>query len=84
MVDWRSSRHATYDGEDGSCLALIHNDVSGVQLVRSYANLGQNAAFLLFPHGNSVPAHPDFDQGIEKIIFFLRFPGLFSGKCTPE
>ena len=51
-------------------MALIHNYVSGVQLVRSCDNLGQNAAFLLLPHGNSVPAHPDFDQGIEKIIFF--------------
>ena len=51
-------------------MALIHNDISGVQLVRLYGNLGQNAAFLLLPHGNSVPAHPDFDQGIEKIIFF--------------
>ena len=60
-------------------MALIHNYVSGVQLVRSCDNLGQNAAFLLLPHGNSVPAHPDFDQGIEKIIF-LRFPGLVRGK----
>ena len=51
-------------------IALIHNDISGVQWVRSYDNLGQNAAFLLLPHGNSVPAHPDFDQGIEKIMYF--------------
>ena len=57
-------------------MALIHNYISGVQLVSSCDDLGQNAAFLLLPYGNSVPAHPDFDQGIEKIIFFLRFPGL--------
>ena len=65
-------------------MALIHNDISGVQLVRSYDNLGQNATFLLLPHGNLVPEHPNFDQGIEKNHVFTRFPGLFSGKCTPE
>ena len=31
---------------------------------------GKMQHFLLLPYGNSVPAHPDFDQGIEKIIFF--------------
>ena len=44
--------------------------------------MGQKEAFLLLPHSNSVPGHPDFDQGIEKVIFFLRFAGSFSGKCT--
>ena len=53
-------------------MVLIHNDISGVQLVKSYDNLGQNVAFSLLPHGNSVPAHPDFDQGIEKIMFFYH------------
>ena len=38
---------------------------------------GKIGAFLLLPHGNSVPGHLNFDQGIEKIMFFFRFPGLF-------
>ena len=31
----------------------------------------ENEAFLLLPHGNLVPAHPDFDQGIEKSGFYM-------------
>ena len=64
-------------------MALIHNGTSGVQLVMLYSNLGQIAAFLLLPHGNSVPAHPNFHQGSKNHVF-IQFPGLFIGKCTPE
>ena len=49
---------------------LIHDGISGVQLVTLYDNLGQNAAFLLLSHGNSVPAHPDIDKRIKKIVFY--------------
>ena len=62
--DWASVAFdsATLASSSVDCsMALIHNYVSGVQLLRSRDNLGQNSAFLLLPHGNSVPAHPDFD-----------------------
>ena len=65
-------------------LGLIHNGISEVQLLTFYENLGQNAAFLRLPHGNLVPGHPKFDLGIDKNHIFTQFPGLFSGKCTPE
>ena len=53
-------------------------------IILKYDNQGQNAAFLLLPHGNSVPAYPDFDQGSEKSCFlfyslvYLRqvYPGM--------
>ena len=80
LVDILTSMSTLHD--TGTCLnsilwvVLVYNDSSGVMLVTLYDNLGQNAAFLLLPHGNSVPAHPDFDQGIEKFMYFIWFPGL--------
>ena len=64
-------------------MALIHNGISGAQLVRSCDNLGRNAAFLLLPHGNPVPAHPNLDKGIDRKIMFLLGSRVYSWQVYP-
>ena len=45
---------------------------------------GAKCSIFTSPSWQFCTSSPRFWPGNWKIIFFLRFPGLFSGKCTPE